>query len=222
MFSFSACSTKTQKSKDNEEHKYVVKDESVTDVAEKQDAETVYREFLDKISFIKDDASWYDGVAATLNLCEPDTISGKLYCEWYVDYVQGGTEEEFFAMSKFERFVLTNTYTRLADAVGGSGHYNRYFGSKEGFDANITNQVLQLLTGNNKEVVKEAFRELLDWQYDYVTKNGVPFNFVNNRSYLEEGNKAPNIEEPSTLTEEEELEQIQEQIKKEISKKNKN
>ena len=200
-----------------EETKKETASETASVPVENQDAQTAYKEFLDAVSFMADDESWYEGYGSTLTLFEKDTISGQLYCKWYVKYVQGGTEEKFYAMTPFERFVWTNTYTRLAFAVADSNDFNGYFGTKDNFTVNIVNQVLHSLSGNNKEVVEEAYIKLMDWQYNYVTEHGVPFNFINNRSYIEEKNAVPEKQESSSMSAEEELEYIQEQIKEELS-----
>lgn len=153
-----------------------------------EEAEKVYLEFLEAVSFMANDETYYNGFGATLTQCNKGTLNGDLYCKWYVAYVQGGTEEEFFAMSAFERWLWTNTYTRLAYASGGSGNYNKYYGSKAAFNTYIVNAAMNLVKGTNSDVIIDAYEKLMDWQWDYINENGVPFNFIRNRSYIEEIN----------------------------------
>lgn len=155
-----------------------------------EDAEKAYLEFLEAVSFIQTDASWYEGFSATLTLFDENTLNGELYAEWYASYVQDGTREEFFSLTPFERFLWSNTYTRLAYAVGGSNNFNRYFGSKDSFKYNLVDVATNTMYGNNREVVVEAYEKLMDWQWAYITENGVPFNFIRNRDYIEELNAA--------------------------------
>ena len=170
--------------------------------ATKESAEEVYKEFLDAVSFIENDESWYNGFAAPLNQYEPDTANGMLYCQWYVDYVEGGTEEEFFAMTPFERFLWTNTYTRIAYAAVGSKKFDSYFETKAKFDDKIVKSVTFGMKGNNSEVVIEAYEKLMDWQYAYTEKYLEPYNFITNQSYSEGAGEAPaETLGPATLTE---------------------
>lgn len=155
---------------------------SVTD----EKAEKVYREFLEAVSFIETDASWYNGIAATLNQYGKDSINRNTYSQWYADYVQGGSVEEYFAMTPFEQFLWTETYTKLAFAVNSGWGFDHYFADKAAFESSITNLATNMMNGNNNETVKAAYLKLMDWQFDYISKNGVPFNFINNRNYIEE------------------------------------
>lgn len=160
--------------------------ENVTIVNE--EAEKVYLEFLEAVSFMANDESYYDGFGSTFAQCEKGSLNGDLYCKWYVAYVQGGTEEDFFSMSAFERWLWTNTYTRLAYASGGSGNYNKYYGSKASYKTFIVDAAMNLVQGNNRDVVVDAYEKLMDWQWDYINEHGVPFNFIRNRNYIEEIN----------------------------------
>ena len=169
-----------------------------------ESAKEVYKEFLDAVSFIENDESWYKGFSAPLNQYEPDTANGMLYCQWYVDYVEGGTEEEFYAMTPFERFLWTNTYTRIAYAALGSKNFDSYFETKAKFDDKIVKTVTFSMKGNDSEVVIEAYEKLMDWQYAYTVKYLEPYNFITNQSYSESVVEAPTpteTQEPATLTE---------------------
>ena len=159
--------------------------ENVTIVNE--EAETVFLEFLEAVSFMANDESYYDGFGSTFAQCEKGSLNGDLYCEWYVENVQDGTEEEFFSMTAFERWLWTNTYTRLAYASG-SGKYNKYYGSRASYNTFIVNAAMNLVRGNNSDVIVSAYEKLMDWQWNYISENGVPFNFIRNRSYIEEIN----------------------------------
>lgn len=153
-----------------------------------EEAERVYREFLEAVSFIATDETWSTGFFAFLNQYGEGSINKNTYSQWYADYVDGGSVEEFFAMSAFEQFVWTETYTRFANAMNDGWGYDHYFGDEFSFNQNIKKMATDLMNGNNSEVVKEAYTKLADWQYDYILTKGVPFNFINNRNYIEEMN----------------------------------
>lgn len=172
----------------------IIARENVTIVNE--EAEKVYLEFLEAVTFMAGDESYYDGFGSTFAQCEKGSLNGDLYCQWYVEYVQGGTEEEFFSMTAFERWLWTNTYTRLAYASG-SGNYNMYYGSRASFNTFIVKAAMNLVKGNNSDVIVSAYEKLMDWQWDYISEHGVPFNFIRNRNYIEEINAgSDDIAEP--------------------------
>ena len=184
-------------------------DESKLEVSD-QDAESVYQEFLQAVSFIETDPTWSDGFAGFLNQYGEDSVNRNTYSQWYADFVRGGTVEGYFAMSSYEQFLWTETYTRLAEAAGGYGDFDMFYKDEGAFETHVTKLVTNLMNGNNSEVVKEAYLKLMAWQYNYVKTNGVPFNFINNRSYIEEVGEAP--VQDDTAVKEEEAEEIDQAI----------
>lgn len=154
--------------------------------ASNEGAEEVYKNFLEATAFIADDTDWKNNLLQSYELFPHE--------ERYASYVEGGTEEEYLNMSLYDRFVWSESYLKFAWAVN-SGNYNNYYGSKENFAIHITNNVVNMMKGApNNEGVIEAYLALADWQYEYVQENGVPFNFINNRSYLDEIGEVPKIE----------------------------
>lgn len=147
-------------------------------IAENEGADKVYKNFLSATAFIADDQNWKNNLLQSYELFPHE--------ERYESYVEGGTKEEYLSMSLYDRFVWSETYLKFAWAVN-SGNFDNYFGSEENFASHITNDVVNMMKGApDNEGVIEAYLKLADWQYDYVKKNGVPFNFINNRSYLDE------------------------------------
>ena len=189
-----------------------------------EDAEAVYREFLDAVSFIETDPTWNGDYGTFLGSYSDGSINYDTFSQYYVDYVEGGTPEKYAAMSPYERFLWTRTYTIFAYAVNSNWGFNHYFESKDTFKKEITDYVIKGMYGNNSETVKEAYLKLADWQYEYIKENGVPFNFINNRSYIDEVGSAPVQNENSDeLTDEErkELEEIRDSIDETLGEKDK-
>ena len=151
-----------------------------------QDAENAYLEFLDAVSFIEDDPSWSEHVGSLLCQYGKDSVNRTSYSGYFAKYVAGGSEEEYFSMTSFEQFVWTETYTKLASTINGGWGFSHYYADKKTFKNNYTRYLTPLMTGDNNEVVIEAYLKLMDWQFEYITANGVPFNFIRNRSYMDE------------------------------------
>ncbi len=170
-------------------------DEIITDTnavenvfADNQDAEKVYEEFLNDISFIKDDPTWKDFVElldVPINL----DASSKIYAE-NVD-VGSKTEDEAIAefkeMSSFDKMLWDTTYLFLADMItkGNYADASNYEAVIE-HTASATYYISTTGERTDKDKVLAAYEKLYKWQVDYITANGSPFNFINNRTYLEE------------------------------------
>ena len=188
-----------------------------------QEAEEVYQKFLEKISFIEHDESWYNGVSGLLQQYNETTDSGKpainakTYSTYYVNAVQGATAEQFFELSKYERFLWTETYTRFVAKMKENREGN--FANEASFRKNVMNIPIQLMNGNNKETVIAAYEELAMWQYEYIKENGYPFNFISNRSYVDEIDTSSQTLPSTDPTEssKSETEEIQEVIDNELT-----
>lgn len=191
------------------------------DNAENEEAEQVFRAFLEQVEFIEDDETWYNFLKIY-----------KIFSheEWYGKYVKDAKEEDYMDMSLFDRFVWDETYLRFCDTLN-SGDSNMFFGSEDSFRSKYLDTILDCMTGNNNEQVKEAYETLAMWQFNYITEYRVPFNFINNRSYIEEiGESAESVVQPSQKNEiinkepeiskedEKELEQAREELMKDMDK----
>lgn len=172
-------------------------------------AEDVYKDFLSTTAFIADDMDWYNALLKQYEWFPHE--------ERYADYVENGTKEDFLAMSLYDRFVWSESYLIYAWAVN-SGNMGNYFGSKENFENHITNDIIKMMDGApNHEEVEKAYLALADWQYNYVQENGVPFNFINNRSYLEEVKETPETE-TETKSDKEEISEAAKELLEDADK----
>lgn len=180
-------------------------------------ADEVYNAFLEDTAFMAEDTAWQSNVLAEYSLFE------NRYATWYASYVENGTEEDFLSMSLYDRFVWGETYLMFAWAVN-TGTFSKYFGSEEVFANRITDNLVNRIQNardlTNGQQVIDAYLALADWQYNYVKERGVPFNFVNNRSYLEEIGEMPETSE-ETKTDEEELSEAAEELLEDTDDKTK-
>lgn len=153
---------------------------------ENAEADAVYQKFLNAVSFIKDDSTW----EWTLKQFGENSVNRKTYSKYYANAVSGGSEEKYFSLTPYEQFLWTETYTKFAGAMS-QNNYEYYFGSVDNFKQNFVNIATGVYSGNNKDAVISAYEELALWQYDYIVKNGEPYNFINKRSYTSEVGTAP-------------------------------
>ena len=159
---------------------------STQDANKNSEEQKIYEDFLNAVSFIENDETWNKGFDATLNQYGKDSFNYSLYSQWYTDYVWGGSEEAYSKLSAFEKFLWTETYTRLANAINSGWGYEYFFANEDVFADNITDLVIGTFKGTDAETVKEAYLKIMAWQYDYIVKYGEPFNFIRGRSYTEE------------------------------------
>ena len=152
------------------------------------DAKKVYEEFYNDVKYIKDDKEWENALLLQYKLFD------TTYIEWYEKYVKGGTKEEFLKMSLFDRFLWAETYLTFAWAIN-VGKFDTYYGNEKNFETHITSNVTNMIdNAKDHEKVVNAYLKLAKWQYEYVKKNGVPFNFINNRTYLDEIGEDESVE----------------------------
>lgn len=167
-----------------------------------EEAGRIFDTFLNAAAIIEKDDTWS-------NFLNKYSVFDK--SEWYEKYVQGGSAEEYKSMSLFDRFIYEETYLRFSHMMN-TGDRDMYFGSEERFRSNFLNSTLDLMTGNDNEQVKEAYTALALWQLNYIKENGIPFNFINDRSYLEEVSETP--KEESKPSESEEMKEAFEELVK--------
>lgn len=172
------------------------------------EADAVYQKFLNAVSFIKDDSTW----DYTLKQFGEKAVNRKSYSKWYANAVSGGSEEKYFSLTPYEQFLWTETYTKFAGKMSGN-NYEYYFGSVDNFKQNFVKIATLVYSGNNKDAVISAYEELALWQYDYIVKNGEPYNFINKRSYTSEVGTAPE----KGMTSDEMAEQDKKDIEEAIS-----
>ena len=157
-------------------------------VVQESDASTVYQDFLDKISFIENDESWEDFLISYTVPVNQDSLE-EMYSRT-VNLDGGKTEEErkkeFRDLSSFERFLWIETYCRIANQI--KSGYGSDLNNKDEFwrIVDYVSSLASVVEPNNYEQVIEAYNALMEWQFAYIQAHNYPFNFINNRSYLEE------------------------------------
>lgn len=163
------------------------------------EASKVYREFLDKVSFIENDKTWEDFLISYTVLVNQDSLE-EMYART-VNLDDGKTEDErkkeFRDMSSYERFLWIETYCRIANQI--KSGYASDVNTKDEFwrIVDYVSSLASVVEPNNYEQVVKAYNHLMEWQFAYIQEHNYPFNFIQNKSYLEEvGGK-----EEKTITE---------------------
>lgn len=146
----------------------------------KKEADAVFQEFFTAVKHLDSEESYtqYSGFYINFN----DAIA-TLQAPLYAKHTDG-TEEDWYDMSFFERFIWHETYLKFLDYIS-RGSYDYYFGSEQTF---INGSVSPIFT-SLKTVVgtseAEAYRSIMLWQYNHFRETASVFNFMTGQDYLE-------------------------------------
>lgn len=187
----------------------VKKEESKkTNTSKTQSADEAFQEFLDSVSFIKNDETWNTYGSGFLGKLFND--KARTRADDFVNVVKNATEEDWFNMSQYDRFVYYESYVRVQKYIN-LGNWEKYFSSREKFHNEITSPVVELMNGTEGDstVVSDAYLKLMDWQYDYVQEHKAAFDFITGKDYIENGGSKADLKQ----------EQKDKEAKKEAEKK---
>lgn len=165
-----------------------------TNASKNQSADEAFQEFLDKVSFTENDETWNDFATGYLGLFNDGAQSRA---DDFVNVVKNATEEDWFNMSQYDRFVYYESYVRIQKYIN-LGNWEKYFSSKEAFHNKITSPVVELMNGTEKgdsTVVSDAYLKLMDWQYDYVQEHKAALDFITGKDYIESGGSKADLKQ---------------------------
>lgn len=165
-----------------------------TNASKNQSADEAFQEFLDKVSFTENDETWNAFATGYLGLFNDEAQSRA---DDFVNVVKNATEEDWFNMSQYDRFVYYESYVRIQKYIN-LGNWEKYFSSKEAFHNKITSPVVELMNGTEKgdsTVVSDAYLKLMDWQYDYVQEHKAAFDFITGKDYIESGGSKADLKQ---------------------------
>lgn len=114
-----------------------------TNTSKNQSTDEAFQEFLDKVSFTENDETWNDFATGYLGLFNDEAQSRA---DDFVNVVKNATEEDWFNMSQYDRFVYYESYVRIQKYIN-LGNWEKYFSSKEAFHNKITSPVVELMNG---------------------------------------------------------------------------
>lgn len=181
------------------------------------DAQQVYQEFLDAVSFIATDDTWS-------SILEVKGVWKDSY-----DYTvpDGERKIPYDELSAFDKFIYNYTYCTFASFKNGSAEYwNTHTKDRKAIAICYQDYLnFKPKQGNNREVVNAAFEKLWDWQYEYIKEHDEPYNFIANCSYTDMGFgvTGSGVEQTSNDTElskeeEKEIKEAIKEIEKEMEK----
>ena len=114
--------------------------------------------------------------------------------EHYVEYT-GGTMEEWYDMSTFERYVWYYTYVFVVHNYV-KFEYDFNFGSKDNYFNTVASFGVHGLSLWGSDQALDAYKDLMTWQYEYVVANADVYNFFTKQSYFDyKHGRTPSVSE---------------------------
>ena len=146
------------------------------------EADEIFNDFMNDVSFIKEDEKWNSFLKVYDVYTETTSIN---FAQDYED-TTGEKKEDFVSMSSFDKFIYYETYIRMAKYLD-LGDWERYYGSKENFYQNVLGLTLTSMrnTEIDSTVVEDAYKKLMDWQYKYIQEHKSPYNFIAGKNYTD-------------------------------------
>lgn len=181
-------------------------------------ADAVFYKYLEKAS----DVMVNEQCAGIISSCES---LDSLYEEFYITYGKG-THEKWIDMTTFEKILQFDLY--ITPMLGMAQYsYDSAFGTLEIYLDKVCRDIYRMYEQVDIELA-EAYYEIMEWQYYYITENRAVYNFMTGEDSL--GNtKIEEIEEVK-LTEEnslgdtlkEKISEVKQEIEEEDAKEQEN
>ena len=150
----------------------------------KKEADAVWVPFLNSMSTVEEDATIME-VA--------DSMTS--FCAGYYEEITGKEKAEYVNMSTLDKVLWWHTYVIPANATT-SGDYNTYFSSVNQWNLRVADSAYGMLENDKLTEQADAYRALMEWQYNYFMKYGTMYNFMTGKTLAEEN---PSFEVPDAI-----------------------
>jgi hypothetical protein len=176
------------------------------------EADEVWNNFLKSVSVFETDSKY----AGVLKYYE---TTKNNFARTFAEMIEGKTEEDYLNMTPFERFLWYATYVRPISASR-SKTYEVYFGSIDKWNSNVIGGTYGILKNQGAREQAEAYKKLMEWQYNYFMQNGEMYNFMTGKSSIEENSKLEPVKPDNSnkLDQDPTIEEIKEEFGEEIQK----
>lgn len=134
-----------------------------------EQADAMFNEYLEAASVLLTDEKYDEA----FQMWDEFGVSGKNY---YTEYA-GGTAEEWDSMTTFEKVLWHDLYIPPVRALA-RDNYEFYFGTLEEYKLRVYESEYKLYKSIDLVLLAEAYAQIMDWQYYYITENGAVYNFM--------------------------------------------
>lgn len=148
------------------------------------DADKAWNTFMKSVADIETNSKY----SAILNLYKN---SSAVYAKDYAK-VCSGKADDYLKYSTFEQFLWYSTYVVPLMATQYSD-YETYFESVDKWNANVVGNTYSLLKNQGATDQAEAYKTLMEWQYNYFIKNGAMYNFITGKTSIEDNSSLESV-----------------------------
>lgn len=144
-----------------------------------EEANALWSAFLDKVSVIETDSKYSQVLKIISDTADFDAN--------YYEEATGNSKDEYLDMTPYEQFLWYSTYIVAVDAITASD-YDTYCGSLAKWNSNAVGNVYNMLDMFGTHEMAEAYRELMEWDYEYFTEHGAVMNFITGKTSFDNEN----------------------------------
>ena len=216
FFPATVCATETTPGAEVQDSGSVILNGGTGGEAGNAEAQEVYQELLDSVSFIATDPTWSNIM----------NIKGVTQLVYDATIPERDGKIPFEELSDFDRLIYELTYCCFAPLKSSNGKsWETAKTSQENLAYHTYGSFLAFMpdTGNDREAVNAAFQKLWDWQYAYILEHDEPYDFVDQCTYSDmfpgsedNGSESESLTPQESEEIEEILNELDESDKKEI------
>jgi len=156
----------------------------------KEEASMAWDAFLEVVSVMETDPAYSTIIKVYENT---ETVYSQHY-----HTVTGKDAQEYIDLTSFEKFLWHSTYITPAIINVNTSDYETYFGAIAKWNSNVVGNTYQLLKTQGAVEQAEAYKTLMEWQYNFFVEHGMMYNFITQQTSVEEN---PNYIIPTRPTE---------------------
>ena len=149
------------------------------------EADKVWNTFLESVAILETDSK-YEVVMKFYETTKNN------FARNYVKVCEDKTEDDYLKMTPFERFLWYSTYVTSVLSTT-YANYDTYFSSLGKWNSNVVGGAYHLLKNQRATEQAEAYKTLMEWQYNYFIANGSMYNFITGKSSIEENSKLEKV-----------------------------
>ncbi|MBD5403031.1 hypothetical protein HDR58_09620 [bacterium] len=139
------------------------------------EADRLWEAFLEAVAPIENDNTYSPILQVIQNTSE--------FYAGYYESATGNSKDEYLDMTTFEQFLWYSTYILPVNAIN-SGDYNTYCSTVDNWNTYAVYQPHYMLSTYGTTEMADAYRALMEWDYQYFIEHGTVINFLSGNASL--------------------------------------
>ena len=144
----------------------------------KEEASMAWNAFFEVVAVMETDPAYSTIIKVYENT---ETVYSQHY-----QTVTGKDAQKYIDLTSFEKFLWYSTYITPAIIDVNTSDYETYFGTLAKWNSNVVGNTYQLLKNQGATEKAEAYKTLMEWQYNFFIEHGMMYNFITQQTSVEE------------------------------------